>query len=93
MSETPTTRPAKVGLVEMILLAEQEAERIDTWETVLHREGSELDPGVARRRLISRKTVEVLELVLKFEDEIVQMVKMRNEAEKRERRSKEPDAA
>lgn len=64
----------------MILVQEQEFERLDAWERVLKTENKELDPWIARRRLVCRRTMETLELVMKHEQEFVKMVKARQEA-------------
>jgi hypothetical protein len=72
------TDPApKVTLLEMILWAEQEADRIEVWERVLASEGRALEPHIARAGQVSRQTVKALELMKMHEQEFVAVVKKR----------------
>ena len=66
---------AKVSLLEMILAAESEVERIETWRNVLRSEGSQVDPGLARRQVVYRRMVATLELLKLHEKAFVAMVK------------------
>jgi hypothetical protein len=65
----------KVGLLDMVLWAEREADRIDVWKTVLEREGKALDPGVARTGLIARRAQQTLELLMVHEQAFRDLVR------------------
>lgn len=77
----------KVGLLEMILWAEQEAERVDIWKTVLNREGQDVDPRIARNGLIAGKIAETLSLLKTHEREFVAMVRAARESARRQQRA------
>jgi hypothetical protein len=69
------TDEKKIGLLEMIMFLEQEAEDIDTWERVLTKEGKPVYPKMFRRRTILRKVIATLELLKSHEAKFVELVK------------------
>ena len=75
---------AKVSLLEMILAAESEVERIETWRNVLRSEGSQVDPGLARRQVVYRRMVATLELLKTHEKAFVAMVKETRDRQRRQ---------
>lgn len=80
MTEQPSS---KVSLWQMILFVEQEIERCNTWERVLHSEGEALDPSIAARRTYFKKINQTLRLLEQHEQTFVQMVTASREAAKR----------
>jgi uncharacterized ferritin-like protein (DUF455 family) len=91
--------PLKVGLWEMVHYAETEAERMTTWERVLHSEGQDMDPSMMRRRLVFQRMAKTLDLLMQHELEFLKIVtaarhnasyQRERGAEARDRRSTEP---
>ena len=65
----------KIGLLEMILFAEQEAEGIGVWETVYQNDKQALPSKMAHRRTMLRKIIATLELLKMHEQKFVELVK------------------
>jgi hypothetical protein len=66
----------KISLPDMILWVAGEITRQEAWQTVLTEEGKRLHPDVARRLAVSRKLLEILELLTEFQRPFVDMVKV-----------------
>lgn len=70
----------KIGLLEMILFAEQEAEGIDVWETVYQNDKQALPSKMAHRRTMLRKIIATLELLKMHEQKFVELVNLSSAA-------------
>lgn len=70
----------KVGLLDMILFLEAEADDIDIWERVLRSEGEKLYTKMARRRAVLRRVIATLELVKMHESAFIDLVKSERRA-------------
>ena len=73
-SEDVAPKKEKIGLLDMILFAEEIIGDVDTWEHVLHSEGEQLYPGMARRRDVMHRIAATLELVKAHEKKFVALV-------------------
>jgi hypothetical protein len=84
-----TAPPAddKIGLPDMILWVAGEITRQEAWEQVVTEEGKRLNPDVARRLAVSRKTLETLELLTEFQRPFVDMVKVARARQRAEMKS------
>lgn len=90
---TPATTPAptvlvkgKVSLLEMIVFAEVEAERLDIWERQLS--STEAKISVGRRAHIARMTVRTLDLLRDNEKDFIDLVRKKNEVAQRKGKAK-----
>lgn len=80
------TDEVRVNLFDMILWAESEAERLESWIRVLSKEKQTVHPRIARNAIIARKIVDTLTLLKAHERDFVKMVKAQHEADQRANR-------
>lgn len=82
-ADEPAKAPArKIGLIDMVVYVEQQAQDVDIWEDVLRREGKPLYEGMVQKRVMFRKIAVTLELLMAHEKEFVAMVHERREKER-----------
>lgn len=69
----------KVSLLEMILYAESELERVTIWDSELIAEGGKLPDDIAKRRLVAQRIVDTLVMVKTHEHDIVALIKKKKQ--------------
>lgn len=80
----PTSATGKVSLLEMIIWAETEAERLETWTRMTV--DTEARIWMARRTHVAKMTVRTLDLLRDNEKEFVELIRNKNEVEKRRKK-------
>lgn len=85
MTDPATTeaKPAKsplITMLDLVLWAERDAERLETWDRVLRAEGKCLDRDQARDLALARSAARVLELLRAHREEFDEAVAMRKAA-------------
>jgi len=72
----------KIGLWDMVLQVGDEITRLESWQTVLEKDGKALSESQARSLAVWRKTQATLELLVAFEKPFVDLVKAEREKQR-----------